>query len=120
LTSFVFLGNFFCLAHNCAGNTNTGEGVRGKKVRTTSDDAGGKSVNEKSKSTGGKCVSENSTGCQPGVTWTSNNPFESSRREKTQYFVDAVKNKWTKNNNFKFLIGLRVSEDSFVSSLRIS
>jgi hypothetical protein len=49
LTSFVLLGNFFCLAHNgfqenCAGNTNTGEGVKGKKVRTTSDDAGGKSV----------------------------------------------------------------------------
>ena len=38
-----------------AGNTSTGEGVKGKKVRTTSDDAGGKFVSEKSKSTGGKC-----------------------------------------------------------------
>jgi hypothetical protein len=38
----------------------TGEGVKGKKVRTISDDAGGKSVSEKSKFTGGKCVSENS------------------------------------------------------------
>jgi hypothetical protein len=37
------------------GNTNTGEGVKGKKVRTTSDDVGGKSVSEKSKFTGGKC-----------------------------------------------------------------
>ena len=36
-------------------DNNTGEGVKGKKVRTTSDDAGGKSVSEKSKSTGGKC-----------------------------------------------------------------
>jgi len=33
-------------------------GVKGKKVRTTSDDAGGKSVSKKSKSTGGKCASE--------------------------------------------------------------
>jgi len=32
-------------------NTNTGGVVNGKKVRTTSDDAGGKSVSEKSKST---------------------------------------------------------------------
>jgi hypothetical protein len=29
------------------GHTNTGEGVKGKKVRTTSDDVGGKSVSEK-------------------------------------------------------------------------
>jgi len=64
------------------GNTNTGEGVKGKKVRTTSDDAGGKSVSEKSKSTGGKCVSENSTGGKSGTTRTSNNTFEASRSEK--------------------------------------
>jgi hypothetical protein len=38
-----------------------GEGEKGKKVRTTSDDAGGKSVSEKSKSTVEKSVSENST-----------------------------------------------------------
>jgi hypothetical protein len=31
------------------------KGVKGKKVRTTSDDAGGKSVSEKSKSMGGNC-----------------------------------------------------------------
>jgi hypothetical protein len=65
-----------------AGNTNTAEGVKGKKVNTTSDDAGGKSASEKSKSTGGKCVSENSTGGNPGATRTSNNPFEASRSEK--------------------------------------
>ena len=29
--------------------TNTGEGDKGKKVRTTSDDAGGKAVSEKRK-----------------------------------------------------------------------
>jgi len=52
------------------GNTNTGDGVKGKKVRTTSDDAGGKSVSEKSESTCGKCVSENSTGGKSGVTRT--------------------------------------------------
>ena len=61
---------------NRTGKTNTGEGVKGKKVRTTSDDVGGKSVSENSKSTGGKCVSENSTGGiprEPGVTRTSHN-----------------------------------------------
>jgi hypothetical protein len=46
---------------NCVEQTNTGEGVKDKEVRTTSDDAGGKSVSEKSKSVGAKCVSENST-----------------------------------------------------------
>ena len=56
--------------------------MKGKKVRTTSDDAGGKSVSEKSKSTGGKCVSENSTGGKSGTTRTSNNTFEASRSEK--------------------------------------
>ena len=67
-----------------AGNTNTGEGDKDKKVRTTSDDAGGKSVSEKSKSTGEKCVSENSTGGKPGATPTSRNPFEASRSENLQ------------------------------------
>ena len=32
------------------GNNNTGEGVKGKKARTVSDDVGGKSVSEKSRS----------------------------------------------------------------------
>ena len=89
LTTFCFSRNFFFKPQATwpramgkrAGNTNTGEGVKGKKVRTTSDDAGGKSASEKSKSTG-KCVSENSTGGNPGVTRTSNNPFETSRSEK--------------------------------------
>ena len=40
------------------GHTTTGEDVKHKKTRTTSDDPGGKSVGEKSKSTGGKCVCE--------------------------------------------------------------
>ena len=80
------------------GHTNTGEGVKGKRAGLPHD-AGGKSVSEKSKSTGGKCVSENSTGGKPGATRTSNNPFEASRSEKPQYFVDVVKDKRTKNNN---------------------
>ena len=48
-------------------------------------------MSEKSKSTGGKCVSENSTNGKPGETRTSHNPFEVSRSEKSQYFVDVVK-----------------------------
>jgi hypothetical protein len=78
---------------------------RAKKVRTTSDDAGGKSVSEKSKSTGGKCVKENYTSGKSGATPTSNNPFEVSRSENPQYFVDVMKDTRTKNNNLEFLIG---------------
>ena len=88
-----------------AEKTNTGEGGKGKRVRTTSDETGGKSVSEKSKSTGGKCVSENSTGGKSGVIRSSGNPFETSRRDKPQYFVDVVKDKRTKNNNLEFFIG---------------
>ncbi len=34
------------------------------------------------------------------------NIFETSKRDKTQYFVDVVKDKQrTKNNNLEFLIG---------------
>ena len=52
--------------------TNTGEGVKGKRVRTNSDDAGGISVSGKSKSAGGKS----------GVIRISGNPFEVSRSDK--------------------------------------
>jgi hypothetical protein len=41
--------------------TNTGEGGKGKKGRTASDDAGGKSLSETSKSARGQCVGESST-----------------------------------------------------------
>ena len=68
----------------CVEKTNTGEGDKGKKVRTTSNDAGGKCVSEKSKSVGAKCVSENSRGGKFGVTRNSVNPFETSRRDKSQ------------------------------------
>ena len=34
-------------------------------------------------------------------------PFEASRSDKPQYFVDAVKDKRTKNNNLEFIIGWR-------------
>ena len=37
---------------------------------------------------------------------TSVNIFETSKRDKSQYFVDVVKDKRrTKNNNLEFLIG---------------
>ena len=81
-----------------------GEGDRGKRVTTTSDDEGDKCVSEKSKSTDSKCVSENSTGGKSGTTRNSDNPFDSeeSRRDKLKYFVDVSKDKRTKNNNFEF------------------
>jgi hypothetical protein len=50
-------------------------------------------------------LSENSTGGKSCATLTSNNPFEASRSEMPQYFVDLAKDKRTKNNNLEFLIG---------------
>ncbi len=51
-------------------------------------------------------VGENSTGVRLSVMRTSVNIFETSKRDKTQYFVDVVKDKRrTKNNNLEFLIG---------------
>jgi hypothetical protein len=47
--------------------TNTGEGVKGKRGRTASDDEGGKSLSETSKSVCGQCVGENSTGAKSTV-----------------------------------------------------
>jgi len=67
--------------NKCDEKANTGEGHIGKRVRTTSDDAGGKSVSEKSKSGGGQCVGENSTGGKSGVIRSTTNIFEASRRE---------------------------------------
>ncbi len=73
--------------------TNTWEGVKGKKGKTVSDDAGGKSLSDTSTSTGVKST----------VKRTSVNIFESSKRDKAQYFVDKVKDKRrTKNNNLEF------------------
>ena len=55
MNPFCFAGNLFSSPKKLgaaramgkrAGNTNTGEGVKGNKVRTTSNDAGGKSANE--------------------------------------------------------------------------
>ena len=86
--------------------TNTGEGDKGKRGRTASDDSGGKSLSETSKSGCGQCVGENSTGVKSTVIHTSVNIFEVSKRDKIQYFVDVVKDKRrTKNNNLEFLIG---------------
>jgi hypothetical protein len=42
--------------------TNTGEGGKGKRGRTVSDDVGGKSLSDTSTSTRGQCVGESSTG----------------------------------------------------------
>ncbi len=76
--------------------TNTGEGVRGKKGRTVSDDVGGKSLSDTSTSAGVKST----------VIRASVNIFEVSKRDKSQYFVDKVKDKRrNKNNNLEFLIG---------------
>ncbi len=78
--------------------TNTGEGGKGKKGRTVSDDAGGKSLSDTSTSVGVKST----------VIHTSVNIFEVSKSDKPQYFVDKVKDKRrTKGNNLEFLIGWR-------------
>ena len=67
---------------------NKGEGVIGKRDRTTSD--------------------ESSTGAKSAAIRTSVNIFEESKRDKPQYFVDVVKDKRrTKNNNLEFIIGWR-------------
>jgi hypothetical protein len=51
-------------------------------------------------------VGESSTGAKSTVIHTSVNIFETSKRDKPQYFVDVVKDKRrTKNNNLEFLIG---------------
>ncbi len=86
--------------------TNTGEGDKGKGVRTVSDDTGGKSLSDTSTSTRGQCVGESSTGAKSTAIRTSVNIFEESKRDNPQYFVDVVKDKRrTKNNNLEFLIG---------------
>ncbi len=56
--------------------TNTGEGVIGEKVRTVSDDVGGKSLSDTSTSAGVKST----------VIHTSVNIYETSKRDKPQYF----------------------------------
>ena len=63
--------------------TNTGEGGKGKKGRTVSDDVGGKSLSDTSTSAGVKST----------ATRTSVNIFEASKSDKTEYFVDKVKDK---------------------------
>ena len=63
--------------------TNTGEGGKGKKGRTVSDDAGGKSLSDTSTSVGVKST----------AIRTSVNIFEASKSDKPQYFVDKVKDK---------------------------
>ncbi len=82
--------------------TNTGEGGKGKKGRIVSDDTGGKSLSATSTSVGVKST----------VIRTSVNIFEVSKRDKSQYFVDKVKDKRrNKNNNLEFLIGWRCFPD---------
>ena len=78
--------------------TNTGEGGKGKKSRTVSDDSGSKSLSDTSTSAGVKST----------AIRTSVNIFEASKSDKPQYFVDKVKDKRrTKGNNLEFLIGWR-------------
>jgi hypothetical protein len=103
---FVFLEIFQFLTSN--EKTNTGEGDKDKRGRTASDDVGGKSLSETSKSARGQCVGESSTGAKSTVIHTIVNVFEASERDKSQYFVDVVKDKRrTTNNNLEFLIGWR-------------
>jgi hypothetical protein len=52
------------------------------------------SEESESKSKGGKCVGENYTGGKSGVIRSSGNIVEASKRDKPQYFVDVVKDKW--------------------------
>jgi len=66
--------------------SNTGEAGKDKRGRTVSDDAGGKSLSDTSTTAGVKST----------VIRTSVNIFEASRRDKSQYFVDVVKDKRTK------------------------
>ncbi len=78
--------------------TNTGEGGKGKKGRTVSDDVGGKYLSDTSTSAGVKST----------VIRTSVNIFEVSKRDQPLYCVDKVKDKRrNKNNNLEFLIGWR-------------
>ena len=78
--------------------SNTGEAGKDKRGRTVSDDVGGKSLSDTSTSAGAKSTEIR----------TSVNIFEASKRDKSQYFVDKVKDKRrTKNNNLEFLIGCR-------------
>ena len=65
-------------------------------------------MSDTSTSSRGQCVGESSTGAKSTVIHTSVNIFETSKRVKSQYFVDVVKDKRrTKNNNLEFLIGWR-------------
>ncbi len=63
---------------------------------TVSDEVGGKSSSD-------TCTS---VGVKSTVIHTSVNIFETSKRDKLEYFFDKVKDKRrTKNNNLEFLIG---------------
>jgi hypothetical protein len=101
LTTFLFFWKFFFNPQESASaemvksdeKTNTGEGSKGKRGRTASDDAGGKSLSETYKSARGQCVGENSTGAKSAVIRSSVNIFQVSKRDKPQYFVDVVKDK---------------------------
>ena len=91
-----------------AEKTNTGEGDKGKRGRTVSVDVGGKllqkSLSENSKTVCGQCVGEKSTGAviHSNVIRSNSNIFESSRKNKTQYFVDVVKD--SPNDGLKTVI----------------
>ena len=74
--------------------SNTREAGKDKRGRTVSDDVGGKSLSDTSTSAGTKST----------VIHTSVNIFEVSKRDKSQYFVDKVKDKRrTKNGLNKHL-----------------
>ncbi len=96
LTTFLFFSIFFYPRR--AIKKRIREGWQRKRGRTASDDVGGKSLSDTSTSAGAKSIAIS----------TSVNIFEASKRDKSQYFVDKVKDKRrTKNNNLEFLIGWR-------------
>ncbi len=63
--------------------TNTGEGDKGKRGRTVSDDTDGKSLSDTSTSAREQCVGESSTGVKSTTIRTSVNIFEASKRDKS-------------------------------------
>jgi hypothetical protein len=88
-TFFVFLEIFFQSPRSVRAKmvksnekTNTGEGVKNKRVRSVLDDVGVKSLSETSKSVCGQFVGQISTGVKSTVIHTSVNIFEVSKRDR--------------------------------------
>ncbi len=101
-----------------AGNTSTGEGYKGKKGQDYLRWSGWEICEWEVQVHGWK-MCEWELYRWENWTRTSHNPFESSRIEKPQYFVDVVKNKRTKNNNLELLIGWRDFPDPHLRHVEV-